>query len=686
MLSRPPIRLGIRLVLSLMVLFCVAVSAGTVHELWRRTAVASSRALAETLIRQVADRVRAEVNARITGSEAAFGAIRSIFQQRVIATRDDEKREFVFLSQIQAQPSLSWIVFGSPDGDFFASHKLGDNELETIEIIEQGGHWRARADRYGVLPTSTEFKTRTLSDSDYRATNQRWYQAGIKADVPSWVEITEHPGRARAAIAYAGPVDVDRDRKGVLAVMMDFDRLSQFLGGLVVGDQGSAFVMASDGHIIADPDFRADELKGTDLSDNPLMSTVGTTGKHMAAGETALALRIEREGAYDAVSITPLGFLDWSVVVVIPEREFLGEIEDTRMRLVIGLGLFIMLIGIAAAIATGRLIARPLRALVTDLSRIERFDLERVLPRPSPILEFDALSSATVRMAVGLTSFGRYMPRDLVRGLIADGVEAAPGGTLRPLTVMFVDLAGFTGLAESLGEKIVPVIGAYLQAASLAVESHGGTIDKFIGDAVMAFWGAPHPFPDHAAAACQGAIACMEAVRATGMVDGAGLPLRLRIGINSGTALVGNIGSPTRLNYTAIGDSVNVASRLEAVNKIYGTDVIIGEETRRLAAKRIVVRDLDRIAVYGRSGGTAIYELIALCDEGERQPRWISIYEAALREFRARNWSGAEILFRRVTEERGNDTPSDAMLERCRNYALVPPEPGWTGVNVLVAK
>jgi adenylate cyclase len=105
-----------------------------------------------------------------------------------------------------------------------------------------------------------------------------------------------------------------------------------------------------------------------------------------------------------------------------------------------------------------------------------------------------------------------------------------------------------------------------------------------------------------------------------------------------------------------------------------------------LAAGRIVARELDRIAVYGRSGGTAIYELIAFASEGETPPRWISIYGAALRAFRARNWSGAEILFRRVIEERGNDAPSETMLARCRNYAMAPPEPDWTGVNILGAK
>ena len=151
---------------------------------------------------------------------------------------------------------------------------------------------------------------------------------------------------------------------------------------------------------------------------------------------------------------------------------------------------------------------------------------------------------------------------------------------------------------------------------SREVSGHGGTIDKFIGDAVMAFWGAPAANADHAVDACRAALACQQALRQSGLSDDGGRPLKVRIGINSGEVLVGNIGSEFRLNYTVIGDAVNVASRLEGANKEYGTDIIIGEETRRLAGDRIEVRELDRLTVYGREGGLAIYELLGIAEGG----------------------------------------------------------------------
>ena len=207
---------------------------------------------------------------------------------------------------------------------------------------------------------------------------------------------------------------------------------------------------------------------------------------------------------------------------------------------------------------------------------------------PLRVTEIENLSGAIADMAGGLAAFRKYIPADLVRTLVSEGVEPRPGGSIKPLTILFADIAGFTGLSERLGDRIVPLLSSYLDTMSREVSSHGGTIDKFIGDAVMAFWGAPAANPDHAADACRAALACQRALLESGLTDDAGQPLRVRIGLNSGDVLVGNIGSELRLNYTVIGDAVNVASRLEGANKEYGTDIIIGEETRRLAGDQIL--------------------------------------------------------------------------------------------------
>lgn len=199
-------------------------------------------------------------------------------------------------------------------------------------------------------------------------------------------------------------------------------------------------------------------------------------------------------------------------------------------------------------------------------------------------------------MSRGLASFQKYIPTELVRTLVSRSVEARPGGHQQTLTVMFTDVTGFTGISEELGSRVVPVLAEYLEAVSTAVLNHCGTIDKFLGDGVMAFWGAPVPSEGHAADACAAALECQTLLslqRAAAERCG-GTALRMRIGINTGRMLVGNIGSSERLNYTVIGDPVNIASRLEPLGKIYCVEIVIGEETRIAAGDAIIVRRLDR--------------------------------------------------------------------------------------------
>jgi adenylate cyclase len=323
---------------------------------------------------------------------------------------------------------------------------------------------------------------------------------------------------------------------------------------------------------------------------------------------------------------------------------------------------------------------------VNEIKHVERFDLDKVERHPSRLTEIENLSGAIGDMAQGLAAFRKYIPADLVKRLISEGNKATLGGAVRPMSVMFVDMAGFTGMSERLGDQIIPRLSRYFDSVSAEVQNNGGTIDKFIGDAVMAFWGAPAPNADHAIDCCRAALCCQRAVRDSGLTDDADNPIRIRIGINSGDMLVGNIGSEVRLNYTVIGDAVNIASRLESANKIYGSVIIIGPETRRLAGDRIVVRELDRLAVYGRAGGLQIYELLDMAGEFTAPLRWASLYESGLASYRARDFVAAMQYFEMARDDRKQDHASSVMIERCKQQLERPTDDGWDDTMVAQTK
>ncbi len=683
-------RIGIRLAISALVLSSIVVSAVGVHVLWWRTAEANSHTLAETINEQIVSAVEKELMSITTEAAAAHTAIHTLFLQNVLTTREADKREFVFLSQLQAQPGISWVAFGWPDGGFFAAHKLGDLGLEMMEIAPVDGVVKRRVDQYQVVVGDIQFEKRRFEDTNYSVTAQDWYRKSIQADEPSWFEVSNLPVGIRPSIAYAGPIDVYQKRQGVLAVIIENTRLAQFLSQLSVGKSGAAFILGRDGAVVAAPDPDADEVN-MQRSDQPLLpiaqgAVKQAGGSYNSDNKVAHRVRLVAAGDAYAVTLTPLTFPGWTLATVIPEAEFLGPIETTIRRLLVGLAVLIVAAGILSAWLARQLIAKPLITVIDELKHVERFELNQVQRHPSHLVELANLSGAIADMAGGLAAFRKYIPADLVRSLVSEGIEPRPGGSVRTLTVLFADIAGFTGLSERLGDRIIQLLSSYLDTKSREITAHGGTIDKFIGDAVMAFWGAPAANIHHAVDACRSALACQRALRESALTDDSGRPLAVRIGINSGEMLVGNIGSEVRLNYTVIGDAVNVASRLEGANKEYGTDIILGEQTRRLAGDRICVRELDRLMVYGRAGGRAIYELIGMAEDGAEPPGWIALYESSLAAYRARNFAGAIDFFQRVLAVRAADRPARIMIERCNEFIRSPPGDDWEATNAMKAK
>ncbi|MFH1339699.1 MAG: adenylate/guanylate cyclase domain-containing protein [Pseudomonadota bacterium] len=685
-------RIGIRGAISGLVLASIVVSAVGVHLLWWRTAEQTSQTLATTINEQIVSAVSDELQSITTEARSAHAAIRTLFQGSVLDPREVDKRKFAFLAQLQAQPTISWVVFGWPDGSLSAVHKLGDAAVEMLEIPKQAANSpsQARISRYELIDGDLRFKDTRSEATSYSVIKQEWFDEAMQSVGPRWFNLAGLPRGDRLAVTLAGPIDIDGKRQGVLSIIIELTRVSRFLSQLTVGKSAGAFILDRGGAAIASPDPDADEVNAL-KTDHPLFPVAVTAARQSASsydpaqGEAFRTRVVQDDLAFEVV-LTPISFPGWSLVTVVPESEFLGPVRTTIRRLLVGLAALIVAAGLFSAWFAQRLIAAPLIKVVGEIRHIERFDLEKVERHPSRLTEIENLSGAIGDMAQGLAAFRKYIPADLVRRLISDGGGARLGGAVRPMSVMFVDLAGFTGMSERMGDRIIPLLSRYFETVSLQVQRHGGTIDKFIGDAVMAFWGAPASDPDHAINCCRAALACQQAVRELALVDDEGRAVTIRIGINSGEMLVGNIGSEVRLNYTVIGDAVNIASRLEGTNKLYGSQIIIGPETRRLAGDRITVRELDRLAVYGRTGGLQIYELLGMAGEYADSSGWVAHYETGLASYRARDFAAAIVDFEKVVTLRKQDLASSMMIERCRDRLKMPAGDDWDDTTVALRK
>ena len=361
-----------------------------------------------------------------------------------------------------------------------------------------------------------------------------------------------------------------------------------------------------------------------------------------------------------------------------------------------------VLLGLAvAALITNRL-SRPVRSLATAMRDVQGGNLNIELPVSSTD-EVGRLTDSFNFFVKELRSkqrlkqtFGKYIdPRILEHVLAQPDAEAVASGR-REMTVLFADLVGFTGLSERLTPLLmVTLLNRHFGLQALAVQEHHGVVDKFIGDSVMAFWGPPFVKPEeHAVLACRAAqaqLAALDTLRRelpdiTGLRRDAPV-IDLGIGICTGEVVVGNIGSENTRSYTVIGDTANLAARLETANRVYGTHILVAESTAQAVGSQFEMREIDTIFVKGKIETTRVFELMSAAGQlPEELVRLRERYDAARRSYLAQDWDTAEATFRECLQIRPNDGPSRVFLERFQVLRLHPPGKNWNGVWQLVEK
>lgn len=287
-------------------------------------------------------------------------------------------------------------------------------------------------------------------------------------------------------------------------------------------------------------------------------------------------------------------------------------------------------------------------------------------------------------------TFSQYLSPGVIALIEKDPKKyIRPGGEVKELTVMFSDIRNFTTLSEGLTpDELVNLLNQYLSTMTDIIFRNLGTLDKYIGDAIMAFWGSPYPQHDHAYRACRCALEMMAGLEELNRkwVELGRRPIAIGIGLNTGPVNVGNMGSNKRLAWTVMGDNVNLASRLEGMTKEYRNRVIISESTYNRVSDQFVGREVDRIRVKGKKHPVVIYELVAPISEQQAYATLLAQYNAALDVYRSHNWREATGKFGQILAAYPEDGPTQILLQRCLEFMGEAPDPDWDGVYVMKSK
>src|SRR6202790_3435675 len=450
------------------------------------------------------------------------------------------------------------------------------------------------------------------------------YQAAKTTRTLAVTEPSINPDTGFPIISLRIPIFRDVEFLGCASANITVDVLSRFLDKHRASAGSITFVAErNSGKIIAFPDkqkgvrIENGVLKIATLADVDDPEVREAHRQHTRTGADSFVFQSPTNGEdfIAAFANFPGGFgQPWQVITLTPIDDFVGTLKKTnRLMMVVIIGL--TMVELFFIYFASRRLSRPVENVSLQLQAIESLNFDAPARPPSNIQEIAKLESAASLLRTSLKSFSSFVPLDVVRQLIKSGIPLTLGVEPRFLTVFFSDLENFSSHSETLApDDLLVQISTYLEEVSSAISEEGGTVDKFIGDGVMAFWNAPVQRPDHVLRGCAAALrAARRMERVNDAWEAEGRPrIHIRIGLNCANVLVGNVGSSARLSYTALGDGVNVAARLEGINKLFGTTICISDSIYDQVQAAVLARPLKRVKVKGRQTEFMIYELLAL--------------------------------------------------------------------------
>lgn len=651
--------------------------------------------LAAVSVEKTGKAMEADLDAFFQPAIEGFEMARMWASSGMFQPRDASRSIALLLPFEKAHPQITSITTGDSEGQSF---RIGiDPEGFVVRSIRSG---RETSQSMTLLGGNGQVMREWQMPREYDPRTRQWYldatlqqsacPAGILAS-PAWTSPYIFHTANAPGLSLSGPLEGPDSTRFFMTFNVELERVSDFSVLHAPSPGGLTFILSDTGDVVglpAGPQFLSQHSRRAFFASfSTRLPTLGELGIP-ALSEAGKSLRLEKctvrvsdAGEPFILHLRPFPIANgkpmW-IGIVIPEADLFQEFRRQRSFIIaVTVGLLILCWAMAANLSYWY--ANPLRLLADESRLITMLELEKKASIDSTILEVHQLARAHEHMKAALDSFSRYVPLVLVRKLLEAGTAAKLEYSSREITILFTDIRNSTSLAESFDPTTLSAhLTNYYENMMGRIRHHSGLIDKLIGDAIMALWGTPHDDATQCANAVRAVLACREFLNefnARSLTQG--LPeLHTRFGLASGSVMVGNFGAPNRMFYTAVGDKVNLASRLEGLNKMYGTQIMAEENVRRLAGEGFAWRFLDIVAVKGKARSIRVFELLGAAETvPDAMLRFAEAYERALGEYLQRRFSEAERILVGLSSPQPGDLSVSVLLEKTRRFQKEPPPP-----------
>lgn len=525
---------------------------------------------------------------------------------------------------LQSYPQLMNAYIADTKGNLFIESRIADYQMGSkyipftenitlpqnaryVSTLLQPAHDHSHVRFIFKNALGIEIHQDQANPLDFDPRQRPWFINARDNHQQMWIGIYTFYKSPEHVITVAFPVYANGVFMGVAAADISSNAIRDAISSYALSTNGVVFIANDEGQIISD----RKDLLGLPKHQN--IATINTTQSPLiktAYNKYRSTHQSHFTFDYDGITYisqfktyTVSGKETWLIAAVVPIDVYVGGLRQVN-RNVLTFALLVLILGLWFVIVSSSRISNPIIKLAAETKKMRRLHFTKSAPIHSHIYEVQVMESSVNAAKSALASFSKYVPKLLVEQLMRKGDIATLGGEIKNVTILFSDIQNFTHLSEkSDPNSLILCLSDYLNTMTDCIHANYGNIDKYIGDGIMAFWGAPNDDVDQIKHACRAVLLCRDKAKLY-------KNMRTRFGLHAGPAIVGNVGSKDRLNYTAIGDTVNLAARLEELNKQYGTEIIVSESVYQAVQNEFMFRYLDTVKVQGKDNPVKIYELL----------------------------------------------------------------------------